>query len=463
MSVLALDIGSSRVKALLAHWDGRLIEVRSARTPRQTVDPGEQAYPAEAVLTTIERLVSGLMAAHREDPADTLVFSCLGTAMVPLDRAEQPLGAALAPADTRPTRGPWLDESVDMPADELFGRTGSDPGAASSLLHFLWWQREHPGVLERLHRFRSLRGYAVAEFCGADAEDHSWASRTMLVDLETNAWSEAILAAAGLPAEALPPIEPPTATYPIGDSVVQRLGLARGAVAVLGGMDNCCAVFGSAGPDGAGLVNIVGTFEHMARAASLQPARQVASAADAIIHTYLLPGQYITMTRVPMGDLLSRAAAGYPGGLERLLDEASPEPLERTMRLDGDAVDGALTAGVPRSSVLQALLEASAAVLKRFADAWADPGLASSPVTAVGGGAAHDAVLQLKANLLGRPFVRLASDEAASLGALRLAAMAVRDLPASEACDLFTNPTIQTYRPRIGRFATEILQGVADT
>jgi sugar (pentulose or hexulose) kinase len=233
-------------------------------------------------------------------------------------------------------------------------------------------------------------------------------------------------------------------------------------VAVLGGMDNCCSVFGSAGPEGAGLVNIVGTFEHMAGAAGLRQTRQVASAADAITHTYLLPGQYITMTRVLMGDLLARAATGYPGGLERLLDETSPEPLGHTMPLDGEAVVDALAAGTPRPSVLQELLEASAAVLKRFADAWAGLGLASSPVTAVGGGAAHDAVLQLKANLLGRPFVRLASDESAGLGALRLAAMAVRDLPTTEACDLFPNPIAQTYLPRT-QFVAETLPGVIHT
>ena len=86
-------------------------------------------------------------------------------------------------------------------------------------------------------------------------------------------------------------------------------------------------------------------------------------------------------------------------------------------------------------------------MLRRCADAWAGLGRPSGPIAVVGGGAAHDAVLQLKANILGRRVVTLASDEAAGLGALRLAAMAVRGLSASAACELFPNPITRTMTP----------------
>ena len=157
-----------------------------------------------------------------------------------------------------------MADSVDMSAAELRERTGCDPAVASSLLHFLWWWRTKPEVMADLHRFRSLRGFAIGELCGADAEDATWASRTMLMDLETGRWSEAILAAARLPAAVLPPIEPATTTLPVRRSAIERLGLAPGAVAVLGAMDNCCSFLGAADPERSDLVNIVGTYEHMA-------------------------------------------------------------------------------------------------------------------------------------------------------------------------------------------------------
>ena len=175
---------------------------------------------------------------------------------------------------------------------------------ASFLLHFLWWQRTQPGLMERLHRFRSLRGYAMAELCGVDAEDPTWASRTMLFELEACGWSETILSAAKLPRDVLPPLWPATSTWPVKTARQERLGLAPGAVAVLGAMDNCCALLGATSPGSSGLVNIVGTYEHMAAAGGLQDVRAASASGDGIVHAYLVPGQYIGMTRVPMGDLL---------------------------------------------------------------------------------------------------------------------------------------------------------------
>ena len=454
MSVLAVDIGSSRTKALLAGWDGRLTEIRTAPTPRRAVEPGELAFPAETVYDTIEDLVAGLAAAHASDPIDTLVFSCLGTAMVPLDRDGRPLGPALAPADARPLAAPPVSERLGMSADELVARTGSDPTSPSFLAHALWWQREHPRTMERLARFRSLRGYALARLCDADAEDRSWASRTMLFDLDASDWSPAILAAAGLSAEVLPTVEASTTVHPVRPAVATRLGLAADAVVVLGGMDNGCSLLGSVDPDGSGLANIVGTYEHIAGAAGLEQVRRVAAAADALVHAYPLPDRYIAMTRVPMGPLLERVAEGDPRGLGALLDDVAERAQGRRLPLDLDAVDRACRDGLRGTTIVQALLEASAIVLKQFADTWAAVGLDAARVAVVGGGAAHAAVLQLKANMLGRPLATLASDEGAGTGALRLAAMAVRGLTTADAGRLFTNPVSRTFRPQSETAAT---------
>jgi xylulokinase len=297
-----------------------------------------------------------------------------------------------------------------------------------------------------LHRFRSLRGFAIQELCGADAEDATWASRTMLVDLDTNRWSGAILDAAGLPAAALPPIEPALTTLAVRRSAVERLGLAPGAVALLGAMDNCCSFLGAADTERSDLVNIVGTYEHMAGVASLAKVREAAGSCGAIVHTYLMPDSYIAMTRVAIGELLALAAGGDVTRLDHLLDTVSATPRGVAIELTPEAVQEAFDAGVPPARILQALLESESAVLRRFVDAW--PGDDSRrPIAAVGGGASHPAVLQLKANLLDHPLSTLASDEGAGIGALRLAAMATQSISSNEASRLFPNPSVRTYYP----------------
>ena len=447
MSVLAVDIGSSRIKAMLAGWDGRVRHLRSVATPRRGAEPGESSFPVDEVQRAVEDLIVAVAHADATERVDTLSFSCLGTAMAPVAANGQPLGPALAPTDLRPLaqRGPMASLGID--AAELRRRTGSDPAVASFLWHVLWWQAERPAVMEQTHRFRSLRGHILAQLCGADVEDHSWASRSMLVELGADDWSPQIVAAAGLPPDVLPALVPSTAVFAIHSAAVERLGLAAGARAVAGGMDNCCAVLGAAGTDRSGLVNIVGTYEHMAGAAGLDVVRRVAAASSAIIHRYLLPGQFVTMTRVPIGDLLAQATTGMAERLDELFDGLADRPLGVTIELDARAVREALRNGRPRGEIVQGLVQAAATVLVRFVDAWAAEGLPSDPIAVVGGGSGHDGLLRLKATMLRRTLIALARDEAAALGALRLAAMATRGATALEACTLFENPIDRGIRP----------------
>ena len=447
MSVVALDIGTSNIKVLLASWDGRLVDERSVATPIEGRADGTHGFPLDVLLELSKALIAATTHDHPDERVDAIVITCLGTAMVPVDGAQRPLGPALSPADTRPWRGGGLEQKLDMSMEELRHVTGSDPLVASFLLHWLWWRDERPDEMARLHRFRSLRGFVAEDLSGADAEDRSWASRTMLLDLETNDWSDAILEEARLSSGALPGIHPSTATWPIRPERIAELGLAADARLVLGAMDNCCAFLGATEPAAPGLVNIVGTYEHIAGISALEVARPVAATGEGIIHTYLLPDTTITMTRIPIGLLLARAAGDAARSLEALLREISVRPTGERVALDASAVDDALSQGVGRVRLVQGLLESSIDLLGVFADAWQSAERPTDHLVAVGGGARHGTALQLKANMLGRSLSTLSSEQGASLGALRLASIAVQGDSPDEACARFVNPVAATWRP----------------
>lgn len=447
VSVAALDIGTSRMKAVLASWKGGIMAVSSVPTPVLAEAAGHLTFPADLVLTAAASLLASLADAHPDDPVDTVVLSCLGTAMVPVDRAGRPLGPALSPGDVRPSRLPGLIDRVALPADALLDITGQDPRTPSFLLHWLWWRETQPDLMRRVHRFRSLRGFIVERLCGADAEDPSWASRTMLMDLATSTWSRQILAAADLPEEALPAIRPSTTWWRVPPASATTFGLSPGVRLILGGMDNCCAFLGASDPDEKRLVNIAGTYEHLAGVGDLDVTRSAAGAVGGLTHRYLLADRYLSYSRVPLGHLLSELETAVPGGLERLMEGVAEVPSGLATPLDGPAVRAAIAAGSPPGDVVQGMLEASAGVLVRYADAWTASGGSIDRIVTVGGGAAHAPGLQLKANLLGRPVSTLASDEASGIGALRLAAMAVLGSSPSEASHLFPNPIARTWIP----------------
>jgi xylulokinase len=150
---------------------------------------------------------------------------------------------------------------------------------------------------------------------------------------------------------------------------------------------------------------------------------------------------------VAIGHLLSEVEAVAPGGLGPLMDAVRETPTGRRLALHVDAVRDALAGGTAAVDVVQALMETSAQLLGRYADAWAAAGGRVDRIVVVGGGAAHARVLQLKANSLGRPVSTLAFDEGAALGALRLAAIAVRGASPGDACRLFADPVARTWWP----------------
>src|SRR4051794_8728212 len=153
-------------------------------------------------------------------------------------------------------------------------------------------------------------------------------------------------------------------------------------------MDNCGSFLGATDPAEARLVNIAGTFEHMAGVGDLQATRAAAVAVDGLIHRYLLPGRYLSYSRVPVGLLLARIGEASPGGLEPLLDSVATSPASSApgpVPAEPD-VRARLAAGEPPASVLGDVLQSCAGLLVRYADAWTGAGEALERVVAVGGG-----------------------------------------------------------------------------
>ena len=73
-------------------------------------------------------------------------------------------------------------------------------------------------------------GYLLGWLTGVLAQDHANASSTLLYDVTTGAWSDELVAAAGLDAGLLPPIRPSNEVAgELRPAAAERLGLRRAA------------------------------------------------------------------------------------------------------------------------------------------------------------------------------------------------------------------------------------------
>ena len=222
MRVLALDVGSSSVRACLydergreaGHAAQRKYEARHGRDGSAELDADELVAAARAVL---EEAGAG----H-----DALGSSCFMHSLLLLDERDRPLTPVLL----------WQDRRAVAQAEELARRLDEQAVHARTgcVLHpsfwpakLAWLRAERPELLERARRVVSFADYLFLALTGELRTTLSTASGSGLLDLLARRWDRELLAELGIREELLPPLgaEPAGTSYPpLADGVCSNLG-----------------------------------------------------------------------------------------------------------------------------------------------------------------------------------------------------------------------------------------------
>jgi gluconokinase len=225
MRVLALDVGSSSVRARLFDDRARELEGGARRTyePRRGRDGSAELDPDELVAASRAVLEEAARGAF-----DALAISCFWHSLLLLDERERPLTPVLLWEDRRAA-----DQAVEL-AEHLDGervhaRTGCYLHPSYWPAKLAWLQAERPDVLAAALRLVSFGDYLFLALTGELRTTLSTASGTGLFDLHARAWDVELLETLGLDAALLPPLgeEPagePAIFPPLGDGACSNLG-----------------------------------------------------------------------------------------------------------------------------------------------------------------------------------------------------------------------------------------------
>lgn len=211
--VLALDVGTSSVRAELYDRLGRRIENVEGRTKYQmtaTQDGGVE-IDADTLLTiigdTIDQCLDSAAAVVPDlDRAIGAVgYSNFWHAVLGVDEA----GNAVTPlynwSDTRSAEDAQaLGERLGR--RWIHERTGVVPHTSYYPAKILWLRRTNPPVVARVARWVSIGEYFYAKVFGRFVCGVSMASGTGLFNPNLNAWDEEMLAAVGIGVEQLAPL-----------------------------------------------------------------------------------------------------------------------------------------------------------------------------------------------------------------------------------------------------------------
>jgi len=444
--LLGLDVGTSRIKALLYDVEaGRLVGVGERPTPVAHPRPEWTDFPADEMWEAAAGAVRDLASSH---PAvaevKAVAVSSLGEAGVPLDNAGRPLAPFIAWFDprTRPQAERW-DGAVG--AERVYRITGQRMEYTLGANKWLWWRETHPAIAAATRHWLSAGDWILYRLSGEMATDYTLAARTGLFDQRARAWSAELLAVAEMPPALLPPAVP--SATPVGrvsGEAARATGVPEGAWVVTGGHDHLCAALAGGAIEPGTALDSTGTATSVVVPVPRYLGDTIPWQSGLACYAHTAPGLYVvraglksaggavawlvrTLWGSEPGDdayttLLAEAAqaAGSRGGLfwmPAFLGTGTP---------DGDYWAHAALVGLTpqhtRGDILRALLEALAFWLRRNLDTL--EGLTGERLTMVrlmGGSARLELLTQLKATISCRTIRVPEIAEGSALGAALLA------------------------------------------
>jgi xylulokinase len=432
--VVAFDVGTSGVKAVLADLGGRPVASR--------YEPyGLRAAPGGRVEQDVEEIYDRLGAACRallERPGVTAgqVEAVSVTAqmfnVVPVGAAGEPLTPMLSWLDTRAAPQAAALAEVMSP-DEQFARLGATITAKDILPRILWLKEHAPEVWARTAKLLDCKEAVVALLCGALVTDHAGASAYRLADLDAGTWDAGACQAVGVPPGLLPEVAAATdVAGRVTAAAAAATGLLAGTPVVVGAGDVPASQVG-AGATGHGDAHVsLGTavyFGVTLDRPAADPGRQLG------VLGHMDPKRYILWLEIATG-------GGALAWLVRLLGETTPLNYEEVDRLVGGRLDDeswllfapwlsgervpvfddraraafvGLDLSHDRGDLLRALMEGVAYQMRWALDYAAAFGEPIGELRAVGGGGIGSAWTQIIADVLERPLgcVRAPQDAAA--------------------------------------------------
>lgn len=247
---LAIDLGTSSVRAILYDAAGRAIQDQSAQISYEieTGHDGRSTFDAVELRRLAETVVDEICAALGDTPIDVVGISCFWHSLVGLDERGSPVTPIYYWGDNRSVEQvEQLRAALDR--TEWRGRTGCVFHSNYWPAKLLWIGQTEPERFRRVRLWTAPTGVLARTWLDSDAISLSMASGTGMVDLSTGAWITAFGDLLQIEPDTLPPIVDRDISARLNATFAARwpqLATARWYPA-LG--DGACAAIGSGSTD----------------------------------------------------------------------------------------------------------------------------------------------------------------------------------------------------------------------
>jgi glycerol kinase len=446
----AIDQGTTSTRFMVFDRGGRVVGAAQEEHEQIYPKPGWVEHDPKEIL---ERTTAVVRDGLARTGIEASALAAVGIAnqretAVVWDRSTgEPVANAVVWQDTRTDR--IVDElSRDGGPDRFRAKTGLPLATYFSGPKIAWLLDNVDGARQRAETgdllFGTIDAWLVWHLTGGPdggvhATDVSNASRTLMMDLETLAWDEAILGELGVPRQLLPEIRASSELY--GEVAAGDLS-GIPIAGVLG--DQQAAMFGQTCFSEGEAKNTYGTGNFLL----LNTGERAVPSRRGLLTTvnYKLADEPAVYALEGAIAVTGAAVQWLRDNLGLIARAPEVEELARTVednggcyfvpafsglfapywRADARGVIAGLTRYVEKGHIARATLEATAWQSREVVDAMnADSGVEATSLKVDGGMVGNELLMQLQADVLGVPVIRPAVAETTALGAAYAAGLAV--------------------------------------
>lgn len=452
--LIGVDLGTSVVKAALYRPDGVALATAERATALHQPLPGvAEQDPDEFVAATLAG-IHDVVAQSGITPGAVAAIAFAGQ-----------MGGLLAIDSQWQAITPWYVSTLDTRYVPYIARMEACAGPAMIALsgavpiagpRMLWWQEAHPALYARIARVLILANYVAGCLAGLTAEqafvDPSYLTWFGISDTASRTWAPELMERSGVDAGKLPRIVPAaTRIGALSAAAAEACGLRAGTALVAGAGDQVAGFLGAGLVDAGQVIDVAGTFPVLAtpldrflpgaRGATFQALAGPLEHAPWYAMMYIGGGGLThrwcvenfaggTAEAAHYAALDAQAAALAPGA-EGLL--FLPHLGGRTSPADPDQRGAwlGITWTHRPAHFYRAVLES---IAYDYAGALAElrnlvPSLSVDAVRVIGGGARSALWNQIKADVLGVPYVSLRRHDVTTWGCAILAGHAAGIFP----------------------------------
>ena len=444
--VMALDQGTTSSRCILFDHSGKICSVAQKEFTQIFPKPGWVEHDAEEIWDTtleVSRAAMNKLGVSARD-IDSIGITNQRETTVIWDRKT---GRQITNAIVWQCRrtAPIIDSLVKAGhADEIRSKTGLVPDAYFSGSKIKWILDNVPGARERAEKgellFGTIETWLIWRLTGGRVHvtDYTNASRTMIFNIHTLQWDDALLKILDIPKCILPEVKPSSCVY--GKTDFELYG---GEIPIAGAAgDQQCALFGQCCFEQGDMKNTYGTGCFML----MNTGRTPVTSKNGLVTTIAV-GYRDHVEYALEGSVFVAGAAIQWLRDQMAIVENAPESQEWAERVDDTAgcyvvpaftglgapywkqdarglVVG-LTRGCSRANFIRATLESLAYQSYDIAKSMEqDAGLKIHSLRVDGGASANDFLMQFQSDILDSEVVRPKCIETTALGAAYLAGLA---------------------------------------